>query len=132
MITRPLIQTSLALFCLCLLLLAPATGHSELFQHVNKYADISLTPERLHKIDRYRSLIDYYCGFAFVQPRHKVSPDFIRALILANPMPTPGPSPAKTPSDWVRSSPAPGSKPAVNSPEAPSIFTTSAGHDSKI
>lgn len=80
---RQLIKTSLALFCLCLLLLAPATGHSELIQQVNRYADINLTPERLHKIDRYRTLINYYCGFAFVQPRHKVSPDFIRALILA-------------------------------------------------
>jgi soluble lytic murein transglycosylase-like protein len=77
------LKTCLALCCMGLLLLAPVPARSELFQQVNKYADITLTPERLNKIDRYSSLIDYYCGFSFVQPRHKVSPDFIRALILA-------------------------------------------------
>jgi soluble lytic murein transglycosylase-like protein len=45
--------------------------------------DITLSPERLHKIDRYQGLIDYYASFSFVEPRHKVSPDFIKALILA-------------------------------------------------
>jgi len=77
------LRTCLTLCCMGLLLLMPVSARSELFQQVNKYADITLTPERLHKIDRYSSLIDYYCGFSFVQPRHKVSPDFIRALILA-------------------------------------------------
>ncbi len=77
------LKTCLALCCLGLLLLAPVSGRCELFQHVNKYADITISPERLQRIDRYSSLIDYYCGFSFVQPRHKVSPDFIRALILA-------------------------------------------------
>jgi hypothetical protein len=77
------LKTCLALFCLCFLFLIPRAGHSELIHQVNKYADIRLTPERLNKIDRYNGLIDYFCGFSFVQPRHKVSPDFIRALILA-------------------------------------------------
>lgn len=81
--TTAAIRTRLALFCLCLLPFIPGTGHGELIHHVNKYADIRLTPERLNRIDRYSGLIDYFCGFSYVQPRHKVSPDFIRALILA-------------------------------------------------
>lgn len=31
----------------------------------------------------YGELIEYFCDFAFFKPRHKVNPDFIRALILA-------------------------------------------------
>lgn len=73
----------LLLLCACTFLFTPATLRSELINHVNKYKDISLSSERRNKLERYNSLIDYFSGFSFFQPRHKVSPDFIRALILA-------------------------------------------------
>ena len=69
--------------CACTVLLAPTPGHSELTNSVNKYKDVNLSSERLNKIGQYKGLIEYFTGFTFFQPRHKVSPDFIRALILA-------------------------------------------------
>lgn len=78
---RPTLKIGFTLFAI--LLFIPAAGQAGLLQHINKYADITLSSERLDKIDRYKTIIDYYCGFSFVQPRHKVSADFIRALILA-------------------------------------------------
>lgn len=69
--------------CLGMLLVTADYGQAELITHVNKYKDIAVTPERLQKIGRYQGLINYYSRFSFVEPRHKVSPDFIKALILA-------------------------------------------------
>ena len=69
--------------CAGTVLLTPASGYSQLINSVNKYKDVNLSGERLNKIDRYHELIEYFTGFTFFQPRHKVSPDFIRALILA-------------------------------------------------
>ena len=76
--------------CACTVLFAPASGHSQLTDSVNKYKDVNLSGERLNKIDQYRGLIEYFTGFTFFQPRHKVSPDFIRALILAESDANPG------------------------------------------
>ena len=76
-------QTFILLLCVCTLLFVPASAHSELTGSINKYKDINLSRERLSKIGRYNGLIEYFTGFTFFQPRHKVSADFIRALILA-------------------------------------------------
>lgn len=76
--------------CACTVLLAPASGHSQLTHSLNKYKDVNLSGERLNKIDQYHGLIEYFTGFTFFQPRHKVSPDFIRALILAESDANPG------------------------------------------
>ena len=78
------------LLCACGVLLLPAAGHSQLANSLNKYKDIRLSSERLNKIGRYNGLIEYFAGFTFFQPRHKVSPDFIRALILAESDADPG------------------------------------------
>ena len=77
------LKSSIFLFCICALLLIPVSGHSELINSINKYRDVNLSTERLNKISKYNALIEYFAGFTFFQPRHKVSPDFIRALILA-------------------------------------------------
>lgn len=71
------------LLCISVLLLLPATGNSQLANSLSKYKDVNLSTERLNKIGHYNGLIEYFAGFTFFQPRHKVSPDFIRALILA-------------------------------------------------
>lgn len=77
------LKDSILLFCACALLLMPVSGHSKLASSINKYKDVNLSAERLNKIGRYSGLIEYFTSFNFFQPRHKVSPDFIRALILA-------------------------------------------------
>lgn len=77
------LKYSILLFCACTLLLMPVSGHSELASSIHKYKDVNLSTDRLKRIDRYSGLIEYFTGFTFFQPRHKVSPDFIRALILA-------------------------------------------------
>lgn len=77
------LKTVINLIFICALLLVPFTGHSELASSLNKYKDVNLSAERLKKIGRYHGLIEYFAGFTFFQPRHKVSSDFIRALILA-------------------------------------------------
>lgn len=72
------------LFSMGLLLSWPASGLSDqLSSSVDKYKDVDLSPTRLKKIAQYDPLITYFTSFCFFQPRHKVSPDFLRALILA-------------------------------------------------
>lgn len=50
---------------------------------VQKYKNIEVPSQRLKDLENYQEIIQYFCDFAFFQPRHKVNPDFIRALILA-------------------------------------------------
>lgn len=83
MMSQRALKNAILLFSACILLLAPASGHSELASSINKYKDVNLSTKRLNDIGRYHGLIEYFAGFTFFQPRHKVSPDFIRALILA-------------------------------------------------
>jgi soluble lytic murein transglycosylase-like protein len=89
MVNRTLIN-GILLFCACGFLLLPTSGHSQLASAITKYKDVRLSSERLNKIARYNGLIEYFSGFTFFQPRHKVSPDFIRALILAESDANPG------------------------------------------
>lgn len=78
------------LFSICFLfspsfifLLLPASSDAEITSYVNQYRNTTLTKAQLQRINRYDHLIQYFSGFSYFQPRHKVSPDFIRALILA-------------------------------------------------
>lgn len=65
------------------LLLSPISVNAEITSYVNKYRNTTLTTAQLQKINRYTHLIQYFSSFSYFVPRHKVSPDFIRALILA-------------------------------------------------
>lgn len=85
-----ILKNSILLLCSCILLLAPASARSELSSSIDKYKDVKLSTERLNRIGHYSGLIEYFTGFTFFQPRHKVSPDFIRALILAESDANPG------------------------------------------
>lgn len=51
--------------------------------YVKKYNNVEISRQELDNLKDYQELIDYFCGFAFFEPHHKVNPDFIRALILA-------------------------------------------------
>lgn len=59
------------------------TAAAELTNYIYKYHKTTVTQQQLQRISRFNNLIDYFSGFSYIVPRHKVSGDFIRALILA-------------------------------------------------
>jgi len=61
----------------------PSSGKADLSSAVEKYKHIKITSGQLQKLRKYDHLIRYFSSFSFFRPRYKVSPDFIRALILA-------------------------------------------------
>ena len=70
----------LTVFCCLLPSIACA---SQLQQSLNKYAGTTVSQQALQRLAPYNHFINYYSQFSFFRPRHKVSPDFIRALIFA-------------------------------------------------
>lgn len=57
---------------------------------VERYRETVVSIDNLEKLTAYDDFILYFSGISYFQRRHKVSPDFVRALILAesgaNPM----------------------------------------------
>jgi soluble lytic murein transglycosylase-like protein len=75
--------TVLGLFT-CLLFLVPAPVNCAQLKHsLEKYKGTQLSPKALSRLAPINKYINYYSQFTFFKPRHKVNPDFIRALILA-------------------------------------------------
>jgi len=56
---------------------------SGLHSSVKKYKNIEVDTTQIKKLQQYDHLIRYFCGFSYYIPKHRVSPDFVRALILA-------------------------------------------------
>ena len=50
---------------------------------VERYSDIAINSGALGRLAVFDEYIRYFSGFSYFQKRHKVSPDFVRALILA-------------------------------------------------
>ncbi len=50
---------------------------------LDKYKDTEVSSQAVKRLSPYNKLIEYYSQFTFFKKNHKVSPDFIRALILA-------------------------------------------------
>lgn len=61
----------------------PPSHASSLKNSINKYKDSGVTSQTLKSLAPYNKLINYYSQFTFFRANHKVSPDFIRALIIA-------------------------------------------------
>lgn len=74
---------SLTLAFVLTLLLPPTDNYAALDEYVDKYRKISISGQQLRKLQRYSHLIHYFSNFSFFRPRYKVSPDFVKALILA-------------------------------------------------
>jgi soluble lytic murein transglycosylase-like protein len=55
----------------------------DLSYYVQKYRQVEISRGQLNKLLQYNHLIEHFSSVAFFKPRHKVNPDFIRALILA-------------------------------------------------
>ncbi|MDW7772489.1 MAG: transglycosylase SLT domain-containing protein [Desulfobulbaceae bacterium] len=74
----------LILPALLLLFMHDVPAFAASFDHyVKKYDNVEISRQGLENLNTYQELIEYFCDFAFFKPRHKVNPDFIRALILA-------------------------------------------------
>ncbi len=56
---------------------------SSLYSAVRKYKNKQVSRKAIEKLAQYDHFIRYFAGFSYFIPSHKVSPDFIRALILA-------------------------------------------------
>lgn len=56
---------------------------SQLRHSLIKYRDLEVSNVALERLSPYNNLINQYAKYSFFKRNHKVSPDFIRALILA-------------------------------------------------
>lgn len=71
------------LICFFLVTTVEAPAQGSLNQYVRKYRKIEASQDQVKKLSRYNYLIEYFSAFSFFKPKHKVNPDFIRSLILA-------------------------------------------------
>lgn len=76
-------RLQLCLLFSLLLVCAPTPGWGDLGNYLSKYDRQSISRKELIFLSRYDHLIRYFTSFSYFLPRHKVSPDFVRALILA-------------------------------------------------
>ncbi|MBU0946803.1 MAG: transglycosylase SLT domain-containing protein [Proteobacteria bacterium] len=74
---------SVILLCCGCLLFSGKSAAVPLQYALDKYKDKEVSLQSLKRLAPYNRLIHYYSQFTFFRPQHKVSPDFIRALILA-------------------------------------------------
>lgn len=72
-----------AILLLSTVLLGAAEGRCDLSRYVSKYQHTTVPMDSLSALAQYEHLISYFTNFSYFLPRHKVSADFIRALILA-------------------------------------------------
>ncbi len=56
---------------------------AQLKTSLNRYKNAEVSYQTLRRLSPYNSYIDYFSQFTFFKKNHKVSPDFIRALIIA-------------------------------------------------
>jgi len=61
----------------------PVQGWADLGEYLAKNRYQPITRRQLSSLSRYDHLITYFTGFSYFLPHHKVSPNFVRALILA-------------------------------------------------
>lgn len=71
------------LIILCILQFFPGIAFCSLHGAVSKYKDSEVSQASIHKLKKYDHLIRYFSNFSYFVPDHKVSADFVRALILA-------------------------------------------------
>lgn len=76
-------RTLLFLFITLLLFMSAPCVASQLRQSLNKYKSLEVSHVAMERLLPYNKLINKYTQYTFFRRNHKVSPDFIRALILA-------------------------------------------------
>jgi len=73
----------LIFFSIIILLTKGTIGYCNLNNSVQKYRNTEVSQKAIRELARYDHLVRYFSNFAYFVPQHKVNPDFIRALILA-------------------------------------------------
>jgi len=73
----------LFIFSIFLVLFCAPCFASQLNQSIQKYENLEVSPLAMKRLVPYNKLIDKYAQYTFFRRHHKISPDFIRALILA-------------------------------------------------
>lgn len=68
---------------LCLLFFCSGPADASLHKSVKKYKGSEVNQKSIEKLHKFDHLIRYFSGFSYFVPNHKVSADFVRALILA-------------------------------------------------
>ena len=72
------------IFVICLIVFAGSSANCiQLQRSLEKYKGTEVSGNAIKRLAPFDKSIGYYSQFTFFKPRHKVSPDFIRALILA-------------------------------------------------
>lgn len=79
--SKLLLRNIILVFFTILTTLIPC--HADLTSSLSRHASIRVNQESLRKLKKFDHLIQYFCGFSYFVPNHKVSPEFIKALILA-------------------------------------------------
>ena len=74
------IATIIILVLLCFF---SVNGFASLHGSVTKYRNSEVSQTGIHRLKQYDHLIRYFSNFSYFVPNHKVSADFVRALILA-------------------------------------------------
>ena len=82
MLTQQSFFRILVLTVLCFLS-CTSVGLCNLNSSVTKYKNRTVSQDQIQQLKRFDHLIRYFSNFSYFVPKHKVSPDFIRALILA-------------------------------------------------
>lgn len=77
-------------FYLVLLSFSTPTCYGSLHGSVTKYQGSKVSQTGIERIKKYDHLIRYFSNFSYFTPNHKVSADFVRALILAESSAKPG------------------------------------------
>jgi len=76
------------LLVLVVALAAITTAHhsrasTALYPYIYKHRATTITPQAMQRLRQYDPLVRYFTSLSYFRPRHKVSADFVRALILA-------------------------------------------------
>ncbi|EKD33880.1 MAG: hypothetical protein ACD_75C02563G0002 [uncultured bacterium] len=77
------VLTAHFLLLIPLVLLSATESCATLYSSVSKYKNSRVQLQDIEKLKEYDHLIRYFAGICYFRPKHKVSPDFVRALILA-------------------------------------------------
>ena len=72
----------LYLFISCCII-SPGLAEAGLHSSVTKYQNSEVKEISIERLKKYDHLIRYFSDFSYFKPNHKVSADFVRALILA-------------------------------------------------
>lgn len=67
-----------------LFLIGAVQAHcTDLASYIRKYERLEVSEQQMAALADHNHLIDYFASLPYIQPRHRVNADFIRALILA-------------------------------------------------